>query len=65
MNAQKRGTKGAELRITTREIVAVKALPEEDPSELEDKNFRGTVLALVIISVMCALGLAIDFWVER
>jgi hypothetical protein len=34
----------------------VKALPE-DPSELEDKNFRGTVLALVIISVMCALAI--------
>jgi len=42
----------------------VKALPE-DPSELEDKNFRGTVLALIIIIVMCALGLAIDFWVEQ
>jgi hypothetical protein len=42
----------------------VKTLPE-DPSELEDKNFRGTALALVIISVLCALGLVIDFWVGR
>jgi hypothetical protein len=42
----------------------VKALPE-DPSELENKNFRGTILALVIIIVVCALGLGIDFWVER
>jgi hypothetical protein len=42
----------------------VKALPE-DPSELEDKNFRGTVIALVIISMLCALGLAVNFWVER
>jgi hypothetical protein len=39
--------------------------PPKDPSELEDKNFRGAILALVIISVMCALGLGIDFWVER
>jgi len=42
----------------------VKALPE-DPSELEDKNFRGTIIALLIISVLCALGLAVNFWVER
>jgi hypothetical protein len=43
-----------------------KALQEEDdPSEVEDKNFRGTIIALLIISVLCALGLAIDFWVER
>jgi hypothetical protein len=47
-----------------REIVAVKA-PPEDPSGLEDKNFRGTMIALVVISVMCALGPVIDFWVER
>jgi hypothetical protein len=37
----------------------------EDPSELEDKNFRGTIIALLIISLMCALGLAIDFLVEQ
>ena len=42
----------------------MKALPE-DPSELEDKNFRGTIIALLIISVLCALGLAVNFWVER
>ena len=42
----------------------MKASPE-DPSELEDKNVHGTIIALLIISLMCALGLAIDFLVEQ
>ena len=35
------------------------ALPDTDP------NFRGTVLALIIVIVFCALGLGIDFLIER
>jgi hypothetical protein len=34
-------------------------LPETDP------NFRGVVLGLIIVIVVCAMGLAIDFIIEQ
>ena len=39
-------------------------LPREEPTE-EFRNLQGTVVALIIIIIVCALGLGIDFLVER
>jgi len=42
----------------------VSQMPREEPTE-EFRNLQGTVVALIIIIIVCALGLGIDFLVER
>jgi len=39
-------------------------MPREEPTE-ELRNLKGTVIALTIVIIVCALGLGIDRLVER